>query len=140
MLPDKTGTLQGEDTVAGPSAAVANCSQRPQFPVVGVGESAGGLEAFSRLLGNLPSSCGMAILFIQHLDPKRESILPELLAVSSPMPVLHARQGMLLEPNQVYVSPPNAIVTVTDGHLQVSPRPEVPRLFMPVDFMLRFWL
>ena len=79
----------------------------------------------------------MAILFIQHLDPKRESILPELLAVSSPMPVLHARQGMLLEPNQVYVSPPNAIVTVTDGHLQVSPRPEVPRLFMPVDFMLR---
>ena len=82
----------------------------------------------------------MAILFIQHLDPKRESILPELLAVSSPMPVLHARQGMLLEPNQVYVSPPNAIVTVTDGHLQVSPRPELPRLFMPVDFMLRLWL
>jgi len=44
---------------------------------------------------------------------------------------------MLLEPNAVYVSPPHAIVTVTDGHLQLSPRPEIPRLFMPVDFMLR---
>src|SRR5271157_6621954 len=53
------------------------------------------------------------------------------------MPVHDGQQGMHLERNAVYVSPPNAIVTVTDGHLQVSPRPEIPRLFMPVDFMLR---
>ena len=105
--------------------------------MVGVGASAGGLDAFSRLLGNLPPKPGMAFLFIQHLDPKRESILPELLGASSPMPVRHAQQGMRLEPNAVYVSPPNAIVTVTDGHLQLAPRPEIPHLFMPVDFMLR---
>ena len=137
MLPAETGTRQEKESPARPGEVVTDSTQRPGFPVVGVGASAGGLDAFTRLLGNLPPKPGMAILFIQHLDPKRESILPELLAASSPMPVRHAQQGMHLEPNQVYVSPPNAIVTVTDGHLQVSPRPEIPRLFMPVDFMLR---
>ena len=137
MLPAETGTRQEKESPTRPGEVVTDSTQRPGFPVVGVGASAGGLDAFTRLLGNLPPKPGMAILFIQHLDPKRESILPELLAASSPMPVRHAQQGMHLEPNQVYVSPPNAIVTVTDGHLQVSPRPEIPRLFMPVDFMLR---
>ncbi|MGA7495286.1 MAG: chemotaxis protein CheB [Isosphaeraceae bacterium] len=137
MLPAETGTHQEKESQARPGEVVTDSTRRPGFPVVGVGASAGGLDAFTRLLGNLPPKPGMAILFIQHLDPKRESILPELLAARSPMPVRHAQQGMHLEPNQVYVSPPNAIVTVTDGHLQVSPRPEIPRLFMPVDFMLR---
>ena len=142
MLPHETETFQGKESLTRSDEVVSDQVvtdpiQRPQFPVVGVGASAGGLDAFTRLLGNLPPKSGMAFLFILHLDPKRESILPEILAASSPMPVRHAQQGMLLEPNQVYVSPPNAIVTVTDGHLQVSPRPEIPRLFMPIDFMLR---
>jgi len=137
MLPDETGTLQEEESPTGTGEVTTDPTHRPQFPVVGVGASAGGLDAFTRLLGNLPPRPGMAFLFIQHLDPKRESILPELLGASTPMPVRHAQQGMCLEPNEVYVSPPNAIVTVSEGHLQVSPRPEIPRLFMPVDFMLR---
>ena len=94
--------------------------------MVGVGAWAGGLDAFMALLANLPARSGMAFLFIQHLDPKRASILPEILAPSSPMPVRHAQQGMVLEPNHVYVGPPNAIVTVADGRIQVTPRPEIP--------------
>ncbi len=137
MLPDEIGPRQEKESPTSPGEVVTDSTQRPRFPVVGVGASAGGLDAFTRLLGNLPPRPGMAFLFIQHLDPKRESILPELLAATSPMPVRHAQQGMLLEPNAVYVSPPGAIVTVADGHLQVSPRPDIPRLFMPVDFMLR---
>ena len=79
----------------------------------------------------------MAFLFVQHLDPHRDSLLPELLGSVSPMPVRQVENGMELLANQVYVSPSNAIVTVDDSHLRLSPRPETPRLFMPVDFMLR---
>jgi two-component system, chemotaxis family, CheB/CheR fusion protein len=79
----------------------------------------------------------MAFLFVQHLDPSRDSILPELLASVSPMPVRQVENGMELQANQVYVGPSNSIVTVVDSHLRLTPRPDTPRLFMPVDFMLR---
>ena len=87
-----------------------------RFPVVGVGASAGGLDAFTKLLSHLPPRPGMAFLFVQHLDPHRDSLLPELLGSVSPMPVRQVENGMQLLPDQVYVSPSNAVVTILDSH------------------------
>ncbi len=127
-----------ESNVASVEPAVGTeTATRRNFPVVGVGASAGGLDAFTKLLSHLPPRPGMAFLFVQHLDPHRDSLLPELLGSVSPMPVRQVENGMELLANQVYVSPSNGIVTVEDSHLRLSPRPETPRLFMPVDFMLR---
>ena len=76
--------------------------------VVGVGASAGGLEAFSAVLENLPVATGMTIVFVSHLDPKHESILTSLLARMTPMSVVEAKHGMALQRNHVYVIPRNA--------------------------------
>src|SRR5215216_959065 len=76
------------------------------FPVVGIGASAGGLEAFTKLLQNLPANTGMAFVLIQHLDPTHESMLASLLARNSSMTVHEVRNKMQVEPNSVYVIPP----------------------------------
>src|SRR5436190_17606958 len=82
------------------------------FPIVGVGASAGGLEAFRALLSELPESTGMAFVLIQHLDPRHESRLAEVLEKVSPMPIREATHGTLVEPDHVYVIPPDATMTV----------------------------
>src|SRR5579885_118241 len=94
------------------------------FPVVGVGASAGGLEAFGQLLGAVPDDTGMAFVLVQHLDPKHESKLGELLARATRMPVIEATQGLAIRPNHVYVIPPNTYLAVAGGILQVTPRGE----------------
>src|ERR1700757_4789987 len=86
--------------------------QKDEFLIAAVGASAGGVEAFTELLTNLPADTGMAFVLIQHLDPKHESLLSALLAKKSAMPVVEVRKGMNLEPNQVYVIPPNATMTI----------------------------
>jgi two-component system CheB/CheR fusion protein len=90
--------------------------------VVLVGGSAGGLEAFTQLLQNLPDNTGMAFVFIQHLDPRNASHLPEVLGRATPMEVSPAVEGMRVRPNQVYVMPPNADMTIADGSLHLAPR------------------
>src|SRR5262245_39399594 len=67
--------------------------------VVGVGSSAGGLEAFRQLLKSLPDDTGMAIVLVTHLDPKHDSILPELIARATTLPVSEAQDGARVEPN-----------------------------------------
>src|SRR3954452_25261311 len=85
--------------------------------VAGFGASAGGLEAFTELLGRLPEKPGAAFVFIQHLDPRHSSILRDLLARATRMPVLQAVDGVRLEPNHIYVIPPNTGMTVASGEL-----------------------
>ena len=75
------------------------------FPIVGVGASAGGLEAFRQLLGALPTDTGMAFVLVQHLDPSHESMLAELLTKSSRLPVSEVRGDTPVEPDHVYVTP-----------------------------------
>src|SRR6266581_2964047 len=107
------------------------------FPVVCIGASAGGLEAFSQLLGALPTDTGMAFVLVQHLDPKHESALPELLARRTTMPVEEVQQGLKLKPNHVYVNPPNASLGFSQGRLQLSPRIEVEGKYLPIDLFMR---
>jgi two-component system, chemotaxis family, CheB/CheR fusion protein len=92
------------------------------FPIVGVGASAGGLEAFSRLLEALPVDTGMAFVLIQHLDPAHKSELTSILSKSTSMKVSEVIEGMAVEPNQVYVIPPNTTLQFERRALHLRPR------------------
>ena len=93
------------------------------FPVVGIGASAGGLDAFKKLLKAIPEDSGMAYVLVQHLAPKRESMLPELLQKVTNIPVLEISDDIKVEPNHIYVIPSNKMMMATDGVLLLAPRP-----------------
>ncbi|MEG4912316.1 chemotaxis protein CheB [Microcoleus sp. B7-D4] len=103
------------------------------FPIVGIAASAGGLAAFMGLLSNLPADTGMAFVLIQHLDPNHKSLLSEILARTTQMPVNEVKDGVAVEPNQVYVIPPNTKMVLCKGVLQLSPREKIYGKYMPGD-------
>jgi|CXWL01.1.fsa_nt_gi two-component system CheB/CheR fusion protein len=94
-----------------------------RFKVVGIGASAGGLEAVSRLLSHLPADTGMAFVVVQHMDPQRESLLPVILQKTTTMHVLQAKDGSVVAPNRVYVIPPNTHMIVKGGALRLIAAP-----------------
>jgi two-component system CheB/CheR fusion protein len=94
--------------------------------IVGIGASAGGLEAIVELLGTLPATTGMAYIVVQHLDPRHESLLSEILAKKTAMPVSVALSGEIVQPDHVYVIPPDVTLTVLAGRIALSPRPSTP--------------
>lgn len=106
-------------------------------PVVGIGASAGGLEAFTRLLGHLPATTGMAYVFVQHLDPTHASLLPSLLARVTAMSVREIRDGMPIESNQVYVLPPNATLALAQGTFTLGPLLALSAERFAIDSFLR---
>jgi two-component system CheB/CheR fusion protein len=108
-----------------------------EFPLVAVGASAGGLEALTAILGALPSDIAMAFVLIQHLDPKRHSMMPELLSKATKIPVLEAADAMKVEPNRVYVMPSNVDMSLTDGRFALAPRSEGRELHLPIDIFMR---
>ncbi len=118
---------------------VLKFSQHGPMPVsiVGIGASAGGLEAFQELLQALPEDTGMGFVLVQHLAPKHESILSELLSKATKMAVIEVREGMAVQPNHVYVIPPNADMSVVDGVLHLSPLAADRSRRMPIDMFLR---
>src|SRR6266851_5117396 len=93
-----------------------------QFPIVGIGASAGGLEAFTELLRHLPLDTGMGFVLVQHLDPQHESTLPQLLARATSMPVREVTNNLRVEPNHIYVIPPNTNLSLVRGVLKLQPR------------------
>src|SRR5262252_3162883 len=105
--------------------------------VVGVGASAGGLEAFRQLLKSLPDDTGMAIVLITHLDPKHESILPELISRATTLPVSEAVDGARVEPNHIYVMPRNTSMAIEGGALRLRPREKWRGMHRPIDAFLR---
>ncbi|HXJ71291.1 MAG TPA: chemotaxis protein CheB, partial [Candidatus Dormibacteraeota bacterium] len=92
------------------------------FPIVGIGASAGGLEAMTQLLKALPGETGMAFVLVQHLDPTHESALTSLLSRLTPMSVCEAKNNLPLEPNSLYVIPPNKVMGISRRQLKLSPR------------------
>jgi chemotaxis response regulator CheB len=108
-----------------------------RFPVVGVGASAGGLEALNDLFRNLPASPGMGFVVIQHLDPHHDSLLPEIIARETSLPVSVAVDGATVEKDHVYVIPPNMSLSIRQRRLHLSPRTEAAGAFMPIDFFFR---
>jgi two-component system CheB/CheR fusion protein len=109
--------------------------RKKSFPVVGMGASAGGLEALQRFFATMPSDSGMAFLVVQHLDPTHESMMTQVLARSTSMKVVQAANGMAIEENQVYVIPPNRYLGLSRGALQVITTEDHRGQRMPVDFL-----
>jgi two-component system CheB/CheR fusion protein len=107
------------------------------FPIVGIGASAGGLEAFSELLAHLSLDAAMAFVLVQHLDPKYPSILSEILSRTTPLPVVEVQHGVRVEPGHVYVMPPNTSMTIVKGVLNLAPRSDDRGPHMPIDRFLR---
>ena len=93
------------------------------FPVVGIGASAGGLDAFKKLLKAIPENSGMAFVLVQHLDPNHESLLPEILQRVTKIPVLEITDDIKVLPDHIYVIPSNKMMVATDGVLLLAPRP-----------------
>lgn len=94
------------------------------FPIVGIGASAGGLEAFTRLLNHLSTETGMAFVLLQHLDPKHASLSADILSRATQMPVTEVKDGIRVEANHVYVIPPNFSMGILHGVLNLLPRTE----------------
>jgi two-component system CheB/CheR fusion protein len=113
-------------------------SDRPAggFPIVGIGASAGGLEALEKLFGAMPADTGMAFVVIQHLHPERESHMVELLARHTAMPVVAAEEGARVEPDHVYQILPNRELTIRDGVLHLAGRSNTRGAQRPVDAFL----
>ena len=107
------------------------------FPIVGVGASAGGLDALTQLVGALPARPGLAVVVIQHLDPRHESRLPGLLQAQTALKVAHATHGLTVEPDHIYVIQPNTNVAIADGVLSVTPRVDERQPHYPVDHFFR---
>jgi two-component system CheB/CheR fusion protein len=103
------------------------------FPIAAIGASAGGLEAFTELLANLPNDTGMGFVLIQHLAPEHDSQLSEILRRTTEMPVNQAQEGMRIVPNSVYVIPPNTLMTLEQGILRLEPRRKVRGKYMVID-------
>jgi two-component system CheB/CheR fusion protein len=109
------------------------------FPVVGIGASAGGLDAFKTLLKSIPEDSGMAYVLVQHLDPNHESMLPEILQKVTRIPVLAIADDIKVEPNHIYVIPSNKMMVATDGVLLLAPRPIKSKneRNLPIDLFFR---
>jgi two-component system CheB/CheR fusion protein len=108
-----------------------------QFPIVGIGASAGGLEALEQFFGNMPKDSGMAFVVIQHLDPNHVGIMPELLQRITPMKVLQASDRLKVKPNCVYVIPPNKSMSLLNGSLHLFDPVESRGLRLPIDIFFR---
>ena len=107
------------------------------FPVIGIGASAGGLEAFEIFFRSIPAKSGMAFVLVPHLDPGHESMLTEILQRVTTIPVMEARNQMLIEPDHVYIIPPNRDMALFHGALQLSIPDTRHGMRMPIDTFIR---
>ena len=118
------------------TAAIGVATDR-LFPIVAIGASAGGLEAFEGFFAKMPPDSGMAFVLIQHLDPTHRSMLPELVARFTSMPVHQITDGMTIAPNNVYVIPPDRDLGIIHGSLHLLEPPERRGLRHPIDSFFR---
>lgn len=111
------------------------------FPIVGIGGSAGGLEAFAAFFSVMPADSGIAFVVIPHLDPGHKSMMTDLLGRHTRMKVEEAEDGVMVTPNHVYIIPPNKDMAIYHGALHLTTFLEPRGLRMPIDFFCRsIWL
>ena len=105
----------------------------PHHPIVGIGASAGGVEALEQFFKAVPADSGMAFVVVTHLSPSHESMLAEILGRATEMPVFYARDGELVQPQQVHVLPPSATLTIREGRLRLRLTEAADRERTPID-------
>ena len=142
QVPEKKQIYTKEETsISEPLASVADSNKplKEDFPVVGIGASAGGLSAFEDFFSAIPDSFGHGIAFVvvQHLDPKHKSILSDLIGRYTNMLTYEVSDGMVIEPNSVYVIPPNRDMIYQNGTLRLLEPTEPHGYRLPIDFFFR---
>jgi len=115
----------------------SNTNQDISFPIVGIGASAGGLEACSDFFAHLPTDTGMAFVLVQHLDPHHKSMLSELLSRCCNLPIHEVVDGVMVEPNHVYIIPPNTELGILHRVLHLLPRSKSASPPLPIDAFMR---
>ncbi len=133
--PTKPTAATIEATRTAKTEAIAGTKQ--VFPIVGIGASAGGLEALEIFLRHTPVDSGMAFVIVQHLDPTHAGVLPELLQRATTMPVVQIKDRMKVKTDSVYVIPPNKDLSILHGTLHLLKPFERRGLRLPIDFFLR---
>lgn len=117
--------------------ASSKAARGASFAIVGIGASAGGLEALEQFLARVPVASGLAYVIVQHLDPTHKGMMPELLQRSTAMPVVQARNRLKVKPDHVYVIPPNRDMSILHGTLYLFDPTARRGLRLPIDFFLR---
>lgn len=117
--------------------ALPEKTEKKSFPVVGMGASAGGLEAFEQFFSNTPPDCGIAFVLVPHLDPTHASMMSDLLKRYTTMKVIEVKDKMRVEPDRIYVIPPNKDMSIREGILHLSAPQEPHGLRMPIDYFFR---
>ncbi len=133
----KSRGSQGAGSSAQPVTPVVAPDVAQRFPIVGIGASAGGLEALQSFLAHVPSEPGIAFVIVTHLAPDQVSLLPELLQRHTRMPVQKAQDGMKVEPNCVYVNTPSHDLAILNGTLRLFESTVPHHIPLPIDFFLR---
>jgi two-component system CheB/CheR fusion protein len=131
-MPKASSKSNGKRRPQAAKVSVPARRENGDLVVVGLGASAGGVQAFTEFFKALPADTGMAFVIIQHLDPTHESMLPDIISRLTSMPVMQVRQTTTIEPNCVYVLPPNREITINDGVLNLSSRIQ-DRRALPAD-------
>lgn len=108
-----------------------------KFPIVAIGASAGGLDALKKFFKNMPAKKGMAFVVVQHLDPNHKSNMTELMSRYTPLKVLQIEDGMVVEPDHVYIIPPNRDLGIMNGVLQLMEPTEPHGLRLPINYFLK---
>ncbi len=129
---DGTQPLEQEDR-----AIAAPGDEKPGFPIVGIGASAGGLEAFEQFFAKIPPDSGMGFVLVPHLDPVHKSMMPELIQRTSRIPVSQAEEGTSVEPDHAYIIPPNKDMSILNGKLVLLHPAESRGFRHPIDFFFR---
>jgi two-component system CheB/CheR fusion protein len=133
---DRSG--QSPSTGSAPESAPAPLPRHANaFPIVGIGGSAGGLEAVTDLLRHLPPKPGLSILLVMHLEPHHKSHIAEILNQRETLPVKEAAEGMAVQVDNVYLIPPNKNMALADGSLTLTPRSPARGQHMPIDHLFR---
>jgi two-component system CheB/CheR fusion protein len=134
-MPKSKRSPKGEKNTLNPSEPLISSSLN--FPIVGIGASAGGLEALEQFFENMPNDNGMAFVVIQHLDPTHVGIMPELLQRITSMKVYSATDRLMVKTNCVYVIPPNKSMSLLNGALHLFDPVETRGLRLPIDIFFR---
>ncbi|MDP2903728.1 MAG: chemotaxis protein CheB [Methylovulum sp.] len=110
-----------------------------RFPIVGIGASAGGLAAFGAFFSGMPRNTNpdMAFVLVQHLAPDHKSLLTEIIQRYTPMPVFEVEDGMIVQPNCIYIIPPNRNMAFQGGTLQLLDISRTDKQRLPIDFFFR---
>jgi two-component system CheB/CheR fusion protein len=135
-MKSKSPTRKRRRTIAETRSA-SGANAKDNFLIAAIGASAGGIEALTELMKVLPADTGMGFVLIQHLDPKHPSILAELLSKETAMRVQEVTHGTRVEPNHVYVIPPNTSMSISGRSLQLTPREESHGIHMSIDRFMR---